>query len=157
MDARALRLSVDGRAFDVPCVHTPRGTIWWIFTEESGEPAYRGIEIEPEGGSLPEVMILEGHDLVLEPVQKWDRATKTHLDETLPFEKTRGHKGTHEVDGFNLTVQVRLTVKKNTKWNLSFRAWGADKPLTAEGPEPTDPPPDSTGGLIDLLKGSTAE
>ena len=102
-------------------------------------------------------MILEGHDLVLEPVQKWDQATKTHLDETLPFEKTRAFKGTHDFDGLVLTVQARLTVKKNTKWNLSFRAWGADRPVTAEGPEPTDPSPEPTGELIDLLKGRATE
>jgi hypothetical protein len=157
LDARALRLSIGGRSFDVPCVHTPRGTIWWIFTDESGEAAYRGIEIEPGGSSLPEVMIFEGNDLVLVPVQKWDQATKTHLDETLPFENTRAFKGTRDVDGFALTVQARLTVKKNTKWNLSVRVWGADGPVVAEGPEPTDPSPEPTGELIDLLKGRTTE
>ena len=159
--ARALQLSVSSQAFDVPCVHKQSGSIWWTFVEESGEPAYRGIEIEPAESSLPEVLTLEGHDLVLEPVPKWDKTTRTHLDETLPFERTRKFHGTQPIDGVTLSLQIRITVKKNKKWNLSFRAWGAEGPIQPEGSGGAapggSPPSEGLSELLDLLEEKPSE
>lgn len=143
---RNLRLSVDGQPFDVPYVLTSRGSFWWIFADSSGKPAYRGIEIEPTGASLPDHLTFEGEDLVLEPVPRYDSATQTTLDDTHPFEKTRRFHGRHVLEGVTLEVKVRITVKRNAKWNLSFRAWGADKPLMKQEPMPP-------GGVVDLLRG----
>mgnify|MGYP001279130912 CR=1 FL=1 len=141
---RGLRLVVDGQPLVVPLVLTERRTIWWIFTDESGEPAYMGREIEPTGSSLPEVLTLEEHALVLEPVEKWDKETGAYLSETYPFETTRKFDGTVGIEDFSLRVKVRITVKKNKKWNLTVRVWGAEGALREAEPRPE-------GGLIDLL------
>ena len=141
---RALRLVVDDQPFDVSRILKPTGGIWWAFVAESGEVTRWGAEIEPTESSLPEVVTLEEHALVLEPVENWDKETRAYLSETLPFETTRKFDGIVSIEDLSLRVKVRITVKKNKKWNLSVRVWGAEGPLRAAAPGPT-------GGLIDLL------
>ena len=147
---RDLRLSVGAQTFDVPRRLSKSGSVWWVFSDPSGDAAYRGIEIDPTDSSLPDYLTLEGEDLRLEAVPKYDAAAKTALDETHPFEKTRRFHGRHVVEGVALTVQARITVKKNGKWNLSFRAWGADQPLIEQEPKPP-------GGLVEFLEELTDE
>jgi hypothetical protein len=143
---RALRLVVDDQSFDVSRILKPTGGIWWTFVDESGEATRWGAEIEPTGSSLPEVVTLEEHALVLQPVEKWDKETRAYLSETHPFETTRKFDGIVSIEDLSLRVKVRITVKKNKKWNLSVRAWGDDGPLR-EDPPLTSPP----SGLMDLL------
>jgi|GEM_PF-3598164 len=126
---RNLQIGICGESLTLPVRHSPRGSIWWILQDESQEPMYRGKEIEALADVLPEKIVLEGIDLVLTPVPRYDKGEKKYLDELEPFEKTRRFWGQVTVEEVVLKVQFRLTVKKNGKWNFSARVHPEEKIL----------------------------
>ena len=122
----------------VPRTISKGGTFWWTLVDESGDPAYRGVALEPLAVELPGTMSIHGIEKKFEAVPLWDKTSRQELNETHPFEKTRRVHCHVELGGLHLQVQSRVTVRKDGQWNLSFRAWQVEAP-------PSPPLGDETG------------
>lgn len=107
------------------------GNYWWVFLDESGDPAWRGVVLQPPAEELPRTMSIHGVEVTLEPVPIWDKKTKQVLDDTHPFEKTRRAHCHIGIEGLYLQVQSRVTIRKDGNWNFSFKSWQADPPSAA--------------------------
>jgi hypothetical protein len=132
----------------VPLHQTKRGSFWWVLEDDNGEIAYRGLEIPAQGRPLPSSIFINGVEMVLGPVPKWDKKRKTSLEIVEPFEKTRRFHGQVILMDVLLEVRLRLTVKKNTNWNFSVRIW-PEEPLFREGP---DAFPVTSDPILELYK-----
>ena len=114
----------------VPRAISKGGKYWWTLVDESGDPAYRGVALEPLAEELPTEMSIHGVEKKFEAVPLWDKTTRQALDEMQPFEKTRRVHCHVEVGGLHLQVQSRVTVRKDSQWNFSFRAWQVQAPTS---------------------------
>lgn len=120
---------IGSESFVVPRIESgKKSTWWWCFVTEDGSPSYTGTEINPAGTELPGNIEINGVSVALVPVKKWDRVEKKYTEETYSFEKTRHFADYVEIEGVLLEIRLRVTAKKNGKWNLSCRAWQTHKP-----------------------------
>lgn len=127
----ALNINLCATDILVPRVISNGGKYWWVLLDESGDPAYRGVPLRPLAEELPVEMTIHGVEKKFEAVPLWDKKTRQALDETHPFEKTRRVHCHVKVGGLHLQVQSRLTVRKDSQWNFSFRAWQVEPPPVA--------------------------
>ena len=129
-DPAPLILSVLDEEFTVPVIWTPKGTFWWVFVGEDGEPSRHGIQIKPLAEILPAEATIDGTTYSWEPVPKWDSESSSETTEFIDFDKTRRLHLLVPIDGFTTEVRSRITIRRNKNWNLSFRAWRKNESST---------------------------
>ena len=114
-EIKPIKFKIYDSLFEAIVIPTVKGSFWWSFCNNNGETS--GREIEPLSFELPTEIDIEGTKYEFrEVVLKNSDGTIN----TKPFHKTRRVITESDLQGFCVSIQCRVTLKKNTKWHLSF-------------------------------------
>ena len=110
-----ISFKIGGRPFEAEVLTTAKGSFWWAFCGTDGNPS--GREIEPFFEQLPTEVSVEGQTFEFGSVVL-DNSDGTST--TKPFHKTRRVQAEINLQGVDVSIQCRVTRKRNKKWHLSF-------------------------------------
>ena len=139
MEKDSLIVKFSAHDIEVPSSLSKGGNSWWILLDED-EPAYKGLIFEAAETELPKILTVNEVSVDFEPVPKWNPSTNSESNDLEPFDRTRRYHGLMNLNGQFIKVQSRITVRRDQKWNFSFKAW-----KTARTED------EKSGGLYDLI------